>query len=245
MSEQPHFAKAPILEAIIHLRVVLSEEAAVERLAELHGILRDRYPEIQNMYEAEVSFEIGDHPKAENRQRHNGFRLLGSDKHSVIQARDDGFAFSQLAPYDRWEAFRDAAREMWNVYHSVAHPLKVTRLAVRYINRLDIPYAPIELTDWLRTVPEISPALRQVVESYFMNLAIPQEDIGAKAIINQTLVPPPSPDTTSVVLDIDLFQECDLRFDAEEIWTRFEQLRARKNEIFVGCLTDKAQELIS
>ncbi|MFN5625028.1 MAG: TIGR04255 family protein, partial [Planctomyces sp.] len=48
---------------------------------------------------------------------------------------------------------------------------------------------------------------------------------------------------TSVVLDIDLFQDHALPNDEAELWKCFEALHDRKNEIFEACITDAAREL--
>ena len=46
------------------------------------------------------------------RQEQNGYIFASSDERQIFQARLDGFSFSRLAPYDRWETFRDEARRL-------------------------------------------------------------------------------------------------------------------------------------
>ena len=120
-------------------------------------------------------------------------------------------------------------------------PESVTRAALRYINRLDLPLPLKDFKDYLRTVPEVSPSLPQGLSGFFMQLHIPQEDLDALAVINETIVPPRKPDTVSVILDIDLFKEKNLGLD--EAWSMFDRFHVRKNEIFEGCITDRAREL--
>jgi uncharacterized protein (TIGR04255 family) len=73
----------------------------------------------------------------------------------------DGFAMSRLAPYENWNAVRDEARRLWDIYRSIAKPSKLIRLAVRYINRIDMPLPLGDFKDYLRTVPDVSPDLPQ------------------------------------------------------------------------------------
>jgi uncharacterized protein (TIGR04255 family) len=131
------------------------------------------------------------------------------------------------------------------MYRTTLTPNNVTRIAVRNINRLDIPLASVELKNYLRTVPEVSGDLPQMLISYFMQLVIPKEDIKSIAIINQTIAPPPNQDTTSVILDIDLFREAEIPIDEDGVWTLFEQLRDGKNLIFKACITPEMEALIS
>lgn len=121
--------------------------------------------------------------------------------------------------------------------------MKVIRLAVRYINRIDLPLPVHDLKDYLRTVPEVSPDLPQGLAGYFMQVAIPQEDIKSTVLLNETIVPPAKPDVVSVVLDIDIFRTEDLPSEEEPMWGLFEELRIRKNSVFEACITDRTREL--
>ena len=149
-----------------------------------------------------------------------------------------------MAPYERWETFSAEARRIWEQFRNHVEPLEVTRLAVRYINRLDVPSPTIELKEYLATVPEIAEGMPQVLQGYFMQLLLPMEANHATAIINQALVPPPEADTTSIMLDIDLYRDRDVPQDEEGIWLAFGQPREGKNQIFNASLTGKAKGLI-
>ncbi len=245
MPDQLHYAKAPITEATIDLRVTLPDEVRIEQLEVLQQALQENFPESQKIYVSELSFQFGDEPLADNQQQHTGFRLISEDKKTIVQIRTDGFAFSVLNPYDSWIPFCGQARSLWDRYRNAMKPAQVGRIAVRYINRLDIPYEEVELKDFLRTFPELSPGLPQVLLGYFMQLVIPQNDIKGSAVINQTIVPPSEPHTTSVLLDIEVFCEKELPANEDDIWTLFEQLRNSKNTIFKACLTPRAEALIS
>jgi uncharacterized protein (TIGR04255 family) len=123
-------------------------------------------------------------------------------------------------------------------------PLAVLRLAVRYINRLDIPAQKIEIKDYFRTMPEVSPDLPQLLVGFFMQLRIPHEDLSCEMLLNQAIVPPPRADTVSVVLDVDLFRTADVPSDEDAIWDYFEKLHVRKNAVFEACITERTRELI-
>jgi uncharacterized protein (TIGR04255 family) len=172
-----------------------------------------------------------------------GYLFKSADENQVFQARLDGFALSRLKPYESWKPFRDEARRLWDVYRSVAKPTRVTRVAVRYINRLDLPLPVQDLKDYLRTAPEVSSDLPQELAGYFLRLELPFKDIASVLVVNQTIVAPATPNVASVVLDVDVFRVDDLPPDEQSMWDFFEVLRARKNEVFEACITDRAREL--
>jgi uncharacterized protein (TIGR04255 family) len=76
-----------------------------------------------------------------------------------------------------------------------------------------------------------------------MQIVIPLDDLNSIALINETIIDPAVPGVVSVVLDIDIFCTDDIPDTEEDIWTFFELLRERKNNVFEACITDKAREL--
>ena len=225
--------EGPVLaeEAVAGLSVGVVCDDVEERRADV-GVRRQR------------DAEVGDRVAASAKQEHTGYVFTSTDKKQVLQARFDGFTFSRLAPYREWESFRDEARRLWTVYRERTSPAEVLRLAVRYINRFDLPGPNTELKDFFRTTPEISPDLPQTLSSFFLRVVIPQDDLNGQLLINQTIIPPASPDAVSVVLDIDLFRDTEVPDREDGIWQFFEQLHDRKNDVFEACITDRARELI-
>ncbi|MHC5825617.1 MAG: TIGR04255 family protein, partial [Nostoc sp.] len=128
---------------------------------------------------------------------------------------------------------------------SLTNPKTILRLAVRYINRLDIPLPIGDLKEYLRTFPEVSANLPQGLSGYFMQLQIPQDNLGAMLVLNETIVSPPAPDVVSVLLDIDIFKERDIPNYEVEIWDFVEQLHNLADEVFEACITERTRELIN
>jgi len=246
MPTQRHYPKAPITEAIIDLRVELPEGTGVDVLGKVHEGLEAAYPTKKNRIHAEVQGQIGDQgTAAAATSKRIGFLFRSQDGKYIFQARLDGFTMSRLAPYERWEPFRDEARRLWDVYRSVAKPTKVTRLALRYINRLDLPLPIADLKHYLRTVPEVSSDLPQNLAAYFMQLRIPQEDIKSSLLLNQAIIDPARPGVASIVLDNDIFRVDDIPTNELGVWDFFEVLRQRKNDVFEASITDQARELFN
>lgn len=237
------YPNAPITEAVIELRVTTAVEPG--KFSELvAGDEHSRYPKcdplVLTVGKMHVRGDAVSKMSAEHSQE--GVKFASADGKYVWQARRNGMALSRLAPYESWEPFRDEARRLWNLYRESAHPESIERLAVRYINRIDIPLHEVDLKEYLRTGPEISSDLPQKLSAFFMQLRIPTSD-KREVLINQTLVPPSAENTTSVVLDIDLAQRNDVAQVDSEIWNTFEELRVQKNAIFEACVTDKTREL--
>jgi uncharacterized protein (TIGR04255 family) len=256
MVERAHYPNAPITEALIDLRITHAQDFSVDDLGKMGEAIADRYPIQEPMYfhSGQLAFQQDEDPvQVETTHEHVGFRCISQNKQQILQARRDGFTFSILAPYDRWETFRDEARRLWELYRSAAKVENITRTAVRYINRIDVPIATtpmVRVEDFLRTYPVIpSNWPYEDLQSYFMQLQIPQVDLGGMIVINQATAPPPNPETTSILLDFDLFRtQYEEPWPADNdaaVWAFLEQLHDRKNEYFEGSITDRTRGLIS
>ena len=239
-----HYKRAPITEAIIDLRVDPCANVGLHAVEEVGVREAAAYPEFHKIAIARSQIEVGNRVSASAVQEQTGFSRVSLDKKQVFQSRLDGFTFSRLAPYESWEPFRDEARRLWSAYREMVRPAAISRLAVRYVNRFDLPGKCVELKDYFRTGPEISADLPQTMNGFFLRLLLPQEDLQGQVIINETIIPPAVPDSVSVVLDIDLFRDQAIPQDEEEIWKYFELFRDRKDAVFNACITDRAKELI-
>jgi uncharacterized protein (TIGR04255 family) len=236
------YARAPIAEAVIEIRTQLADDVDLDQIAAVYEREAERYPKKGSRFESQVVFSPSQQPSTTHTV--TGYQYHSADGKQVFQARLDGFAHSRLAPYEGWESFRDEARRLWDVYRDIAAPVSATRVAVRYINRLDLPLPVADFEDYLCTVPKLSPGLPQGLTGYFMQLQIPQEDLDAMLILNEGIVPPPAPDLASVVLDIDLHRDVSLPPGDEKVWAFLDDFRWRKNEVFEACITDAMRRMI-
>jgi uncharacterized protein (TIGR04255 family) len=243
LERRKHYANPPITEGLIDLRVDLPAETGLESFDTLSQEIKGEYPSREERVLSEVQFNAGKQVEASTKQTKLGYLFRSVDGKGVLQTRLDGFTFSRLKPYENWGALRDEAIRLWGIYQKIANPIRVTRVAVRYINQIDMPLPMRDFKDYLRTVPEVSPELPQELSAFLMQLQIPQEDLGAMVVLTQTMVPPPRPDVASVILDIDLFKAgCEFNLD-DDVWNLLESFRDRKNDVFEGCITDEARRL--
>jgi uncharacterized protein (TIGR04255 family) len=248
MVEVIHFPNAPITEALLDIRVKLPPQTDLGKLAIFHDAIKQRYPVKQERVSWRGHIEVKASPVAQVSQSAeggpDGYLFTSVDGRQVVQARVDGFTFSRLKPYDKWETLRDEARELWQHYVQIASPESVTRVALRYINRIEIPLPIRDFKDYILTTPEIAPDLPQGLGSFFMRLVIPDPKAQAVAVVTQTVE---SVDESSnrlpLIFDIDVFRMAAFDVQDETLWEMCEQLHDLKNEIFFKSITPKAKEL--
>ena len=120
-------------------------------------------------------------------------------------------------------------------YLEISGPVNVDRLAVRYINAIEMNLGE-DYDRYLTAGPSIPPELPQIVNNFIQRVEIPFETEGATAIITQTLGGPAA-GKSSAILDIDVFCLCSLEGASGELWPRLDNLRNIANRIFFSSVT--------
>ncbi len=236
-----HLSRAPITEALIDIRLTLPKETrTLPYLAELNTQFGGSYTDRKDIKECQYKVQFGRPELDEKTSTQLGFRYTNAENTQVIQATINGFTFSRLPPYENWERLKEEAKRTWTIYSHHVRPETITRVAVRYINRLVLPGLLVELDQYLRYVPKVPKVLPQVLGPYFSQIVVPDRQGQRTAIITQSS--PPNPVAVSPILDIDVFMER-LFSDEDEVWGALDQLRDFKNQIFFDCITEKTAKL--
>jgi uncharacterized protein (TIGR04255 family) len=243
----PH---APITEALLDIRIEpLKEAGNLEALNGLAGLVSDSYPNVTPRLAVSGGFSVQNQPgkppvidMAPSESKIDGYIFKSNDGRRIFQARLDGFTFNLLKPYSEWAAFSAEAKRLWILYQSKIADARITRLAVRYINRVELPLPIGDFKDYILTIPEIARPLPQGMAHFFMTLVIPHETNGTYVIINETMEPPQGT-KLPFIFDIDAVREEVIDFKDPKIWEIFDGLRGFKNRVFKESLTDKAKEL--
>ena len=249
MNGLPEFLRlphAPITEAVIDFRVKLPDGFDVAKFAELRTRLEGDYPKWEEKKLFQLGFKQEGHKEPVqtfNNLGVHGHFFRSADETQVAQFRRDGFTFSRLKPYTSWdETFREASR-LWGIYVETTNPSEVSRIAVRYINRILLPLPVAQLSDYLTVPPLLPDGVPTDVTSFFTRAVIQDADTGIAVIVVQALEQLPDGKHIPLILDIDAYRANLSDEPNEELLSKFEQLRNMKNRFFFGSLTAKSIEL--
>jgi uncharacterized protein (TIGR04255 family) len=241
MPEQRYLRNAPITEAIIDFRVKASPDINAQRFATLKSRLSTQLPtmEEQRHFLLEVA---RNKEEISTQQRHGiqGYRFKAADGKTIAQFRVDGFTFNRLPPYTRWEQLFPQAMELWRIYWETAHPVTVTRLALRYINRIHLPGDGANFDTYLRAGPVVPPEVPQTLTGFLTRVTVVDHETQILANIAQALEVSARTQQPSVILDIDAFKTGQFASDDPVIETVLGQLRAFKNLLFFNFVTEEA-----
>lgn len=226
-----------------------AEPIAAELIDKVKERLVERYPIPAGVIQ---NFEIMPGPAAGQQQFRieiTGHRLTSADATEIAVVSRQNFSHSRLAPYNGWEQFIGAARQNWEVWRKVVGNREISRIGVRYINRIDVPNpeeVAIPIGDYLEfrpLFPEFDGNLG--VETFAINGVIAIANTPFRLIWNAGTALSPLVRNTSFLLDIDISQEGNIPRNDEALWSLADRMRLHKNHIFEASITDLSRKLFS
>ena len=128
MSKYPVFPNAPITEALLDIRVELSNDINLETLEKFHGHndIKEYFPvkKRRESFTGGVKFSPeGKVSTLPTSGGPDGYLFQSPTEKKIVQARIDGYTFNKLKPYESWDAFRSEARKLWNIYFQITNPV--------------------------------------------------------------------------------------------------------------------------
>lgn len=237
-----HLSNAPIVEAVIDFRVLRDAGVSPGTFEGLAPSIGEKYSQIASIqaFEAQFGIQSGKWIDPHQRSAELGWRYQASSE--VAQFRVDGFTFSKLEPYTTWgEVFGEAFR-LWSIYVGLARPKQLSRIAVRYINRMKLTGDP-NISDFLAAAPSLPKPIPSAIRDFLTRVHVGDESRGSAAIVIQALERQFDPNVMLLLLDIDAYHETNLAPNDQRLPRMFQQLRELKNEIFYASITEKAAEL--
>jgi uncharacterized protein (TIGR04255 family) len=230
-----HLSRAPLREAIIDIQLVHPFDAKfAENLANLLIPGFERKNEIR-----QFSVSITGAAIPSRTEELLGWRYESEDGGRIVQLRRDGIGYSIVREYTEWADIKAAAESVWDLYRKHSGDRDVGRVAVRYINVLDLP-PWTELNMYLTAAPQVPDGLPQTL-NYFLERIVVPFDEGISAIIIQTMEQVAQP-ATRVILDIDVYAQRVFGGNLSDLWLFLDRLRDIKNSVFFSSVTERALE---
>lgn len=241
------YKQAPITEAIFDVKADLDSRISIQNISEIHDRVKDFFPKSKKKidFRSRLDFKDGEVSAATPESRVTGMIFSTEDDTRQIQFRLDGFTLNIQKPYNSWEEHFPQFLMYWDLYKAEMSPKNVSRIATRFINRIEIPLPHADLKEYLFINPLIPKELPQKLFEYFTRIVLNTEDSRRKIIINQAFEGD-QPTNTPIILDIDVYQDEGIKWEnAKDFVSEFEILHDLKNKSFEGCITDLTRQLLN
>lgn len=240
-------SKPPIQEAVLEIKARATTQWERARITAQLKALAPEFTEAdsKHSYQAEVELGAGVVNVAHKAEDSGwvGLRARMADQSRVTQFLRDSFIYSQLPPYQTWQSFLATGLKYWSVHKQLANPEEITRIGLRYINRLCVPEAQIRIEDYLVGAPKEPKGLDFPMVGFFHRdiYRMPVKDFQIQ--ITKT-VRSEGELAIALLVDIDVSLSKVLSADTKFLEEALEEMRWLKNAAFFGSITETALNLI-
>lgn len=196
-----HYATPPVVEALAELYF---EGSAWDVTApgSFYERVKGQFPNKEQL--EQVAFEVEVGPEGANARMGSGAgRALfrNADETRLVQVAGDVLVLNQLPPYPHFEAWSEALLEMLAVYREVANPTAITRLGMRYINRIGFSSTIVQMEDYFRVYAEVPDELGAMHGDFLIRLQLPTRVTGHEFLLTLGRAPADT-DGHAIVLDL-------------------------------------------
>src|SRR5580704_17590837 len=160
------YKRAPITEAVLEIRY--ARPLAQDTLEKASKLIEKDY--FYNELEQNINFSL-EASGAKVETIWEGKKLSSLDRADAVFFRRSTFVCSRLAPYLGWEDFLPRAKKAWTALKKHSGAIEISRIGLRYVNRVDIPFHEGEVVnaeDYLTFVPRSPDEFKQPMMSYLV-----------------------------------------------------------------------------
>lgn len=236
------YRQPPILEAVCEIHFELPEPLTAEQVALMEPVWKPSLPNVQTNEEKGVEVLVGLNG-VETKTLTHGQRLVAraEDGSRLAQLSGRFLAVNQLKPYPGWSGgFRDHIHARLN--EVCAHlPIKrVSRINLRYIDRLDLPEVPLQWRKWFTfklPLPASIPATGGMAQFHY------EQELpgGLRLVLHLVSMAPVMEGHTSVIMDCTISWHGSA--SVKECPELLEQVHEPHPRIFDDCLTPRSRKL--
>jgi uncharacterized protein (TIGR04255 family) len=237
------FPNAPIIEATATFAATFETPPTVEALGRYGPAVAHLFPNQQPREEFETAVRIEANAPIFQNTTHQFLAFSSADEKDVAQVRPSGFSFSRLKPYTRWSEFLDRTMNGWNLYRDTFNPSAVSRISLRYLNRIDLPN-PFSAEEYFATRILLPRGVPHVVTNAIFSFSL--SDVNnisdhATFFIDYRSA---TKDSVAVMFQVETRREVTISENTDDtIRLIMEQLRECKNKLFFRSLTKKTKEM--
>ncbi len=238
------YRNPPIEEALCEFQFVPGPEWDLTMPGLIWERLKAEYPakpRSQAVSTVQVGQQAGG-PSIELQQAPPRIQFRSADLRHLVAVGPGVLSVHMLRPYTGWEHLEARVASALLSYCSVAEPVGISRIGVRYINRIVVMAATVDLSDYFTSPPDPPSALPQQLASFIMRWESSFDDIDGRLVTTFASVPEDG-EQCAFILDIDVIREWADPMPIQDAMVALNDLRARESVVFEALIQDKAREV--
>lgn len=242
------YRNPPIEEAICDFRFAPGIEWDPTLPGRIYGELKGAYdekPRLQQLVEAQLQGGIEGQSSISMKQGLGKQRVqfLGEGGTRIVGVGVDQLSVHMLRPYGGWENFRPQIHQALDAYRKIAEPEGITRIGLRYINKITIKAPHDDLAAYF-TIPPKFPRIDSATRllAFFNRKEAQFLDQPIRIVV--TFADMESASSPSYLLDLDIIW---ISPDAPVLFPEFpnllDDMKSRHRKVFEELITEETRKI--
>jgi uncharacterized protein (TIGR04255 family) len=245
--KHPSYPNPTIAEALCEIHFQLPEGASWKPSlpGELFKQIQKDYPEMEPVLEVGLHFELGPQTIGQSllapRQR---IRYKHAARPLLLQLGENIFTVNVLPKYPGWHMMREDVLHAWSQARAVLKPAHITRIGLRYINRIE-RNKPIETPgEWLRAGDFIPAGVLKSKGSFLSRVESHMNENNRLVVTVAEIQTEDATATRPIVFDIDRILENHLSLDDHIFLREIDVLHEDVWQVFDSAKTAQLAKLL-
>jgi len=236
------YANPPILEAVCELRFGDDTQWDLTIPGLVYEKIKEQFPHREQRLVPRIEVKNSEEATEQRIFTERRMFFLADDRRTSVQVGPRVLAINRLKPYEGWERFKPAIKAAWEAVVSTAAPGTITRMGLRYINRIEVPDPEPRLEDYFDFRPFLGERLPRQVTNFVVGCVLRLSDGPDACRIQLADALPDTAGVRAFILDLDYFLDRPGTPTSEAMrW--IEDAHTRAEEIFEGCITDRLRSI--
>ncbi len=248
--ERHRYKRPPIEEAVCDIQFAPGTDWDPTLPGLLFGKLKTTYnekPRQQQVVEAQVQSPgaEGSPSTLEHRFGKMRVQLLAENGTRIVGVSQDQLSVHMLRPYTKWEDFQPRIMKAIDAYREIAKPEGVTRLGLRYINRIVFSEREPMLENYF-TIPPKFPVVQPPTRilAFFNRKESEFLDKPIRIVVTFADIEPKPSEGASYLLDLDIIWiRAEEPISFEELPDVMDDMKNRHRDVFESLITDKTRKM--
>lgn len=215
-------------------------------VGDFYQAIQANYPEMEPVTELGVELsatDTGIHQRfVAPRTR---FRFRDPDSSFFVHLGAGVLSVNVLAPYPGWEHFRERILSTWQIFRKKSEPSEITRIGLRYINRIPRETSQQPPRDWLQPSDFLAPATLKYSSGFSVRSQVLTDPNRRTIVSLQDLQTEEAGPCGSIVFDIDRITESPLPPEADRLSETLDDLHEDVWNVFQGAKTVRLEEKLN
>lgn len=237
------YKNAPLVEAVCEFR--LSQDTSWDSTIPglLYEQLRNEFPNKTARTFQNVQMVASPQGLQQEVRLSEGVMLKSPDGQTIVQIAPHLLAVNSLKPYPGWKRFKPSVERGLHVLREIIPFNNFEAVALRYINRIEIPSHQLDLEQYFEFRPFLGEQLPQSLASFTMGCVVPVHDREDSCSIQFASAVSDLSDQATFLLIFDFFPAKPRTVSATVALDWVERAHSRIDEIFEGCITDSLRKI--